>query len=203
MAQFVELLLEIGFVKPELALPAHSAHAHAHRPQHQPPPSADKVPLTEPAESGEPAAGEGRRAAQGTRRGRQGRGRGREAYQAGSAPLQVEAAAGHATQQPDASLKGQAAVKALMRSRPIGGAYYNVHADSLPCLRAVLCAGLYPNVVRSDESEERRTPRFEGPGGASVALHPSTANADIAKFESRWLVYYEKVQHACGCDPDH
>jgi hypothetical protein len=34
----------------------------------------------------------------------------------------------------------------------------------------------------------------QGPGGAGVALHPSTANADVLKFESRWLMYYEKVR---------
>ncbi len=31
-------------------------------------------------------------------------------------------------------------------------------------------------------------------GGSPVELHPSSANADVPLFESRWLVYYEKVR---------
>ena len=39
-----------------------------------------------------------------------------------------------------------------------------------------------------------KTPALEGFGGAPVELHPSSANAETAHFESRWLVYYEKVR---------
>ena len=114
-----------------------------------------------------------------------------------------------------------AAVRNLMRHRPIGGDYYNVHADSMPCLRAVLCAGLYPNVAKATTREEQhgedlgtgkgkggkgkggkgggrraKTPALETFGGAPVELHPSSANAETGHFESRWLVYYEKVRTA-------
>ncbi|KAL1500164.1 hypothetical protein AB1Y20_012834 [Prymnesium parvum] len=141
IGQFLELLVEIGFVKPHLALHDSSA----------------------PQRSSDPPAGGG-----GGERGK-----------------------ARAT---DGAAAGQAAVKALMRKRPIGGEYYNVHSASIHILRAVICAGLYPNVVRVEQSSERRAPAFEGPGGAAVALHPSTVNADLPLFESRWLVYYEKVR---------
>jgi hypothetical protein len=54
----------------------------------------------------------------------------------------------------------QASVKAIMKQRPLGGAHYNAHAASIPCVRAVLCAGLYPNVVRASTPEDA-----EGAGG--------------------------------------
>ena len=184
MAQFVELLLEIGFLNHDLALgrqpndlPAPVATAAAAAP------AACAAP---PAQSGggveaEVLAGRGRGGgSEGPRR----RGRGQD-QGAGAR-----------------SVSGMAAVKAIMRHRPIGGAHYNVHSDSLPCLRAVLCAGLYPNVVKAEEDPEgRRTPRLAGAGGATVALHPSTVNADVIRFQSRWLVFYEKVRvtrRSCG-----
>ena len=85
-------------------------------------------------------------------------------------------------------------MKRLMRQRPLGGEHYNVNSSSLACVRAVLCAGLYPNVVRAGEAERKgRTPPLSGAGGVAVSLHPSSVNADADSFESRWLVYYEKV----------
>jgi len=97
--------------------------------------------------------------------------------------------------------------KALMRSSPIGGAHYNVHAKSLECLRACICAGLYPNVARArpGDSDDRggkgggkgggeRPPSFETVGGTAVSLHPASVNAAVPKFPSRWFVYYEKVR---------
>ena len=69
------------------------------------------------------------------------------------------------------------------------------HSDvsHIAVVRAVLCAGLYPNVMSVGDRGERRTPPLSGPGGAVAALHPSTVNAEVPSFESRWLVYYEKM----------
>ena len=69
------------------------------------------------------------------------------------------------------------------------------HSDvsHIAVVRAVLCAGLYPNVMSVGDRGERRTPPLSGPGGAVAALHPSTVNAEVQSFESRWLVYYEKM----------
>ena len=70
-----------------------------------------------------------------------------------------------------------------------------VHSDAshIAVVRAVLCAGLYPNVMSVGDRGDRRTPPLSGPGGAVAALHPSTVNAEVQSFESRWLVYYEKM----------
>ena len=184
--QFIELLLEIGFVKAQLALPDHPAHrATGRKLSGQASEAAAEATSARPEEE-LPAS------VVGERQGGRGKGGKTEAPSATA----VEPPPTQPERQPErqpAALSGQAAIKAMMRSRPIGGAYYNVNADSIHCLRAVLCAGLYPNVVRADESEGRK-PRLEGAGGAAVSLHPSTANADLPKLESRWLVYYEKVR---------
>ena len=97
ITQFVELLLEIGFVNLELAL----------------------APAPDGGGGGSGGGGEG------------------------GAKSGAAAARGGA--------------KALMRSSPIGGAHYNVHAKSLECLRACICAGLYPNVARArpGDSDDR------------------------------------------------
>ena len=76
-----------------------------------------------------------------------------------------------------------------------GHQYPAAHAASLPCLRAVLCAGLYPNVVRvKPAGDESRFPTLEGHAGLALSLHPSSVNAPEKKFDSGWLVYYEKVR---------
>ena len=92
-----------------------------------------------------------------------------------------------------------------MRQLPVGGEHYNANAASDPCLRAVLAAGLYPNVVRVVPPEaapssrphyagRARAPQIEGPSGLAVAVHPSSINASGGDLRSRWLVYYEKVR---------
>ena len=187
MGQFVELLVEIGFLQPHLAIPAQAKAAEA-------------------------AGGKGK-----GKGGRGGKGGGRGGGDEGASGSEEVVADSVSAQEP--RQVSAASVKALMKHRPIGGEYYNVHATSMPCLRAVLCAGLYPNVARASTREEQmgedggkgkgkggkgggkggrraRTPALETFGGAPVELHPSSANAETAHFESRWLVYYEKVRTA-------
>ncbi|KOO25225.1 ATP-dependent RNA helicase dhx29-like protein [Chrysochromulina tobinii] len=66
----------------------------------------------------------------------------------------------------------------------------NRHADNVELLKAVLCAGLFPNVLKAKS----------GKGGLelnqqkqAVAIHPSSFNRGAQRFESGWLVYHEKV----------
>ena len=103
MGQFVELLVEIGFLQPALATPSKAGEAPA------------------VAEGGRGGGGKG------------GRGGGKGGKGGDDAAEESKGAS---------RASSAAAVRALMRQRPIGGEYYNVHADSTPCLRAVLCAGL-------------------------------------------------------------
>jgi len=69
----------------------------------------------------------------------------------------------------------------------------NKYADNTEVLKAVLCAGLFPNVVRA-------TTPSSGKGGVqlhqhkqSLQIHPSSFNRALTRFDSGWLVYHEKV----------
>eukprot|EP00741_Cyanophora_paradoxa_P004167 tig00000786_g4048.t1 len=80
-------------------------------------------------------------------------------------------------------------------------------------VRAVLAAGLYPNVVSVELPETKNPARVRGDGGGSMAkdhkareithstkhdgrvhLHPGSVNFASTDFESRWLVFLEKVK---------
>ncbi|CAN8061438.1 unnamed protein product [Agarophyton chilense] len=84
----------------------------------------------------------------------------------------------------------------------------NQHDQNLRVLRAVICAALYPNIVRIDLPEKKYR---EVAGGAipvgynskdlklrtknynRVFLHPESTNFHVGNYETRWLAYYEKV----------
>lgn len=72
----------------------------------------------------------------------------------------------------------------------------NAHASNIGLVRAVLCAGLYPNVVHVEYSAGGK-----GIGKArmlerngEVLVHPSSCAHRRDTFESDWLVYHEKVK---------
>ncbi|XP_024533616.1 DExH-box ATP-dependent RNA helicase DExH1 isoform X2 [Selaginella moellendorffii] len=69
---------------------------------------------------------------------------------------------------------------------------YNKHSDDLEMVRAVLCAGLYPNVVQC-KARGRRTAFFTKDDG-KVEPHPASVNSRVGQFAQPWLVYSEKVK---------
>ncbi|EFJ25900.1 hypothetical protein SELMODRAFT_98495, partial [Selaginella moellendorffii] len=71
-------------------------------------------------------------------------------------------------------------------------AAYNKHSDDLEMVRAVLCAGLYPNVVQC-KARGRRTAFFTKDDG-KVEPHPASVNSRVGQFAQPWLVYSEKVK---------
>ena len=87
----------------------------------------------------------------------------------------------------------------------------DVRAGSLRMVKAALCAGLYPNVVRVRHPEQTFAPsaggavavaaqakelRFYAREAGRVFLHPSSINFGCGAFESPWLVYSEAVHTA-------
>merc|ERR1719291_207287 len=67
----------------------------------------------------------------------------------------------------------------------------NEHADSTLLLKAVLAAGLMPNVLHVTAgkhfpqlSQQKQT----------VQIHPSSFNHRVAKFDTSYMVYHEKVK---------
>uniref|UniRef100_A0A0E0BBK8 RNA helicase n=1 Tax=Oryza glumipatula TaxID=40148 RepID=A0A0E0BBK8_9ORYZ len=67
---------------------------------------------------------------------------------------------------------------------------YNYYGKDLEMVCAVLCAGLYPNVVQCKRRGKRTA--FYTKDVGKVDIHPSSVNAGIHQFPLPYLVYSEK-----------
>jgi len=82
------------------------------------------------------------------------------------------------------------------------GAAVNVFSENMELVKAILCAGLFPNVVKvglgleskGQGGKKRVRVAFRTKSDGRVALHPSSVNSDEKKFISQWLVYHDKVK---------
>jgi ATP-dependent RNA helicase DHX57 len=87
----------------------------------------------------------------------------------------------------------------------------DAHASSARVVKAALCAGLYPNVLRVKHPESRFAPtgggavvketaasavKFYAREAGRVFLHPASVNFGVGAFESPWLVYSEALATA-------
>lgn len=79
----------------------------------------------------------------------------------------------------------------------------NANADNLGLLKAVLCAGLYPNILVAPKSVLSNTPRndkkmgevpFRSHTKGDVYLHPSTIAFNESRLDSRYCCYHELVR---------
>lgn len=78
----------------------------------------------------------------------------------------------------------------------------NAFSGNLELVKAILCAGLFPNAVKVGlgiESKGRCGKKrvrvaFRTRSDGRVALHPSSVNSDERQFGSQWLVYHDKVK---------
>eukprot|EP00854_Cymbomonas_tetramitiformis_P013348 gene13348-15773_t len=66
------------------------------------------------------------------------------------------------------------------------------HTEDLTLVKAVLCSGLYPNVVTVKNAKRRAKLMTEEDG--KVECHPSSVNASVSQFTTNFLVYSEKVK---------
>ncbi|WJX11399.1 RNA helicase [Trifolium repens] len=71
---------------------------------------------------------------------------------------------------------------------------YNQYSHDLEMVCAILCAGLYPNVVQCKRRGKRTA--FYTKEVGKVDIHPSSVNARIHLFPLPYLVYSEKVKTA-------
>lgn len=91
----------------------------------------------------------------------------------------------------------------------VSGAHLNANASSVRVVKALICAGFYPNIVRVLHPEKTYVQteggamvktaaahelRFFTKEDGRVFLHPSSVNFPVGIFESPWLVYTEKVK---------
>ncbi|KAK9844162.1 hypothetical protein WJX81_006552 [Elliptochloris bilobata] len=88
------------------------------------------------------------------------------------------------------------------RGRGCGWEAADAHAENMRLVKAVLVAGLYPNVARVDGAGgagDGKKPKLitrtaDGKSEEAVQIHPCSVNFATARFNSRYLVYHEKVQ---------
>ncbi|KAK9122915.1 hypothetical protein Sjap_012517 [Stephania japonica] len=69
---------------------------------------------------------------------------------------------------------------------------YNQYSNDLEMVCAILCAGLYPNVVQCKRKGKRSA--FYTKEVGKVDIHPASVNAGIHLFPLPYLVYSEKVK---------
>lgn len=69
---------------------------------------------------------------------------------------------------------------------------YNEYSDDLEMVCAILCAGLYPNVVQCKRRGKRMGLYTKEVG--KVDIHPASVNAGVHHFPLPYMVYSEKVK---------
>ncbi|KAM7349281.1 putative ATP-dependent RNA helicase DHX57 [Cochliomyia hominivorax] len=89
------------------------------------------------------------------------------------------------------------------------GSDLNINGDNNRLLISLLCASLYPNIVKILTPERSyiqtaggampklataKDLRFKTREDGYVAIHPSSVNSDVGNFQSPFLVYQEKVK---------
>lgn len=79
-----------------------------------------------------------------------------------------------------------------------GEAEANAHSGNERLVKAVLCAGLYPNAASVRHSHGRsagkRPPRLYTKEDGKVALHPRSVLANEVYLPTKWLIYHQKVK---------
>jgi len=77
----------------------------------------------------------------------------------------------------------------------------NANSDNMQLVKAVLCAGLYPNVIIAPRelvnplnTKKVSECAFRSAKGDSVYLHPSTISFSATRFSNRYCVYHEIVK---------
>ncbi|KAI3447410.1 hypothetical protein Pfo_004075 [Paulownia fortunei] len=77
-------------------------------------------------------------------------------------------------------------------NKSLGAKAYNQYSDDLEMVCAILCAGLYPNVVQC-KRRGKRTALYTKEVG-KVDIHPASVNAGVHLFPLPYMVYSEKVK---------
>lgn len=89
---------------------------------------------------------------------------------------------------------------------------YNTNSDNLRLVKAIICAGLYPNIIRVENpsaslaaaaskngknDRNKATLKFYTKKNEEVAIHPSSTLFGLPALPSeqeKWLIYHEKVK---------
>ena len=72
-------------------------------------------------------------------------------------------------------------------------ASYSTNAENLELVKAVVCSGLYPNLIKVGRSKPGEEPPLSTPDG-KVSIHPCSVAYRTTEFPSRLLMYLERVK---------
>ncbi|XP_015774501.1 PREDICTED: ATP-dependent RNA helicase DHX36-like [Acropora digitifera] len=71
----------------------------------------------------------------------------------------------------------------------------NRNSENLKLVKAILCAGLYPNVAKIEHHRTfKRPPILRTFEDGRVYLHPKSVNAQVIVFDDNFLIYHEKMK---------
>ncbi|XP_072015621.1 LOW QUALITY PROTEIN: ATP-dependent DNA/RNA helicase DHX36-like [Amphiura filiformis] len=77
----------------------------------------------------------------------------------------------------------------------------NRNSENEQLIKAVLCAGLYPNIAEIKEGryswkkKMKRPAKFRTPSDGNVKVHPKSVNCDGKEFNgNRWMLYHLKLK---------
>ncbi|XP_050334370.1 ATP-dependent DNA/RNA helicase DHX36 isoform X1 [Bactrocera neohumeralis] len=73
----------------------------------------------------------------------------------------------------------------------------NENSNNIPLLRAIIAAGLYPNMaylskVRRTKNHVNAIHHLSTPEERRISFHPSSVNSNEASFDSHYFVYFQK-----------
>jgi ATP-dependent RNA helicase DHX36 len=69
----------------------------------------------------------------------------------------------------------------------------NYNSGNTKLVKAVLCAGLYPNVAKIVQSHPDRPPKLFTQD-SKVKFHPKSVNSDETSFDNKFVIYHTKVK---------
>ena len=73
----------------------------------------------------------------------------------------------------------------------------NVNSNNIGLIKAIICAGLYPNIINIRIKQKRSgtaVPLFYTPEDGKVSLHKKSVNSSETSFGSQFLVYHLKMK---------
>ncbi|KAK3104587.1 hypothetical protein FSP39_005663 [Pinctada imbricata] len=87
----------------------------------------------------------------------------------------------------------------FVRNGDVNDPSVNVNSANMALVKAVICAGLYPNVARvmkvpSGRSKFPKPPKVNLKDGQRVSIHLKSVNSDEKDFPSKWLVYHKVMK---------
>jgi len=84
----------------------------------------------------------------------------------------------------------------FIATHPTAWETLNEYSRSWEVVKAVLCAGMYPNLVRVDYGRGKRSRRCKlfTKGHGKIKPHPSSVNGNENDFNHHWLMYHDKVR---------